>query len=67
MEYTTQIIKGDGFTVIVERPILTPEEREARIEEVRTALVGSYFELLRIDEELAELLVHKDYKKKRGD
>lgn len=27
MEYTTKTIKGDGFTVNIHRPILTPEER----------------------------------------
>jgi len=38
LEYTREVIKTDGCTLIIKRPILTDEEREKRIEEVRKTI-----------------------------
>lgn len=38
MEFTKEVIKSDGCTLIIKRPILTEEEREKRIEAVRATI-----------------------------
>ena len=40
MKYNTSVIKGDGYIVRVHKPILTVEERKAREEVVKEALVN---------------------------
>lgn len=38
MEYTTEVQYKEGIKLIIKRPILTDEEREKRIEEVRKTI-----------------------------
>lgn len=38
MEYTTKTIKLDGCTIIINRPILTDEERRKAEERIKQAL-----------------------------
>jgi hypothetical protein len=56
MEYTTKTYKGDGWTVIVKRPILSQAEREKREKYVVDTLKGVYRELEK-DESIANLLI----------
>ena len=55
MEYTTKTYKGDGWTVIVKRPILSEAERVKREAYVVDTLRGVAREVSR-DESLAKLL-----------
>ena len=58
-QFYSKTIKGDGYTVILERPVLTPEERKRREQEVKDTLVNVYRELYSLDPELANLLTKK--------
>ena len=68
MEYTTKTYKGEGWTVIVKRPILSEEERKKREKIVRDTLVGVY-RAVEHDEAIAKLLLAEDetYKKEEND
>ena len=68
MEYTTKTYKGEGWTVIVKRPILSEEERKKREKIVRDTLVGVY-RAVEHDETIAKLLLAEDetYKKEEND
>ena len=54
MEYTTNTYKGDGWTVIIKRPILSDEERKKREQYVRDTLVSIY-RAVEHDEAVAKL------------
>ena len=56
MEYTTKTYKGDGWTVIVKRPILTEVEKKKRETQVIETLKGVYREVEH-DESIAKLLL----------
>lgn len=56
MEYTTKTYKGDGWTVIVKRPILNEVEKEKREKQVIETLKGVYREVQH-DESIARLLL----------
>ena len=56
MEYTTKTYKGDGWTVIVKRPILTEVEKKKREAQVIETLKGVYREVEH-DESIAKLLL----------
>lgn len=66
MEYTTETYKGDGWTVIVKRPILSQAEREKREKYVVQTLESVYQEIAR-KEALANLLVAETKEKEEGD
>ena len=56
MEYTTKTYKGEGWTIIVKRPILSEAEREKREKYVVDTLKGVYREVAH-DESVAKLLL----------
>ena len=56
MEYTTKTYKGDGWTVIVKRPILPDAERAKREKYVIETLKGVCREVEH-DESIAKLLL----------
>ncbi len=47
MEYTTTIVYGKGYTATVYKPILSPEERARREEEVKKAMIEMKKEMMR--------------------
>ena len=49
MEYITTVHKGNGYTAIVHKPILTAEEKERRLNEVKKALVEFGKEIYRLE------------------
>ena len=57
MEYTTKTYKGEGWTVIVKRPILSKAEQEKREKYVVDTLKGIYLELERDNPLASELLL----------
>ncbi len=59
MEYTTKTYKGEGWTVIVKRPILSEAEREKREKHVVETLKGVY-RAVEHDESIAKLLLAED-------
>ncbi len=56
MEYTTKTYKGDGWTVIVKRPILNELEKDKRENQVIETLKSVYREVAH-DESIAKLLL----------
>ena len=56
MEFTTKTYKGDGWTVIVKRPILTEVEKEQREKRVVETLKSVYREVAH-DESIGNLLL----------
>lgn len=46
--YITTVHKGKGYTAIIHKPILTPEERARRLKEVEKALVEFAIERERV-------------------
>ena len=47
MEYTVKEYKTDKCTIVIRKPILTRQERKAREEEAKKALVAFYKECLK--------------------
>ena len=47
MEYITTTFQGKGFTAIIHKPILTPEERAKREAEIIKAMVEVKKEMIR--------------------
>ena len=58
MEYTTKTYKGNGWTVIVKRPILSEVESKKREQYVIDTLKGVYREVEH-DESIAKLLLEE--------
>ena len=59
MEYTTKTYKGQGWTVIVKRPVLSEDERKKREKYVEETLKGVY-RAVEHDESIAKLLLAED-------
>ena len=55
-QFYSKTIKGDGYTVIVNRPVLTPEDKSKREKQVMDTVVNVYKEVYRSDPELADRL-----------
>ena len=47
MEYTTTVMKLPNCTIRVHKPILTPEERARREEEIKKAMIEVKKEMIR--------------------
>ena len=46
MEYVTTVAYGKGYKTIVRKPILSPEERAKREEDVKKAMIDMKIEML---------------------
>lgn len=59
-QFYSKTYKYDNCTVVVNRPVLTPEERKKREKQLENALDSIYRDMFRRDPELADRLLAKE-------